>query len=172
MLIVYTGNGKGKTTAAIGVAARLAGRNRKVLIVKFIKAVDSGEDLIDWTKLTPGRVKIEKHGLGFVGLPGDRFSRTEHAAAAEEGLRRVSAEKENWDAFILDEINVAVDLGLVAAESTLELAKDLRRAGKTVILTGRNAPLEFVEAADLVTEMREIKHPFSQGEPAEEGIDY
>lgn len=172
MLIVYTGNGKGKTTAALGAAVRLAGRGRKVFFMKFIKTQPSGEDFVEIKSGNNGEVRMEKCGLGFVGMPGDVLPREKHIEAVKKGLEKIAAEKNNWDAFVFDEINTAVSLELVPEKQILDLAGEISAKNKIVILTGRGAPDSFIRAADLVTEMKEIKHPFQQGKTAEEGLDY
>ena len=196
MIIVFTGNGKGKTTAALGQAVRTLGRGKNVLMTQFIKGPwKSGEDFVDIVpkgnpstgsgynstsagdnkNLSPLRsasaveggqpiFKLVKMGLGFVGILGDKLPKEEHAKAARQALEYSKAQIANggWHMIILDEINVAVSLGLLTAEEVLEAVKDLP-AEKFVIFTGRGAPKEFIDRADLVTEMKEIKHPFNDG---------
>jgi len=180
MLIVFTGNGKGKTTAALGQALRSVGRGKRVLMVQFIKGPwKSGEDFIeiirtdDPEKRRDNRFKIVKKGLGFVGILGDTLPREKHAEAAREALRYAREEigKEEWGLIILDEVNVAVSLGLLTAEEVLAAVKDLPPE-KFVIFTGRGAPQEFIDRADLVTEMKEIKHPFNDGKLAKIAIEF
>lgn len=170
MTIVFTGNGKGKTTAALGQMVRAAGRGKRCLMIQFIKGPwRSGEDefaekLSAKDRKIQERFKIAKTGLGFVGILGDKLPREEHQKAAVEGLRIFQEERNtgNWDLIVLDEINVAVSLGLLAKEAVLGAVKDFPDE-KLLILTGRNAPREFIDAADLVTDMKEVKHPFKEG---------
>ena len=172
MVIIFTGNGKGKTTAALGQALRSAGEGKRVLMVQFIKGPwKSGED--ESAKLLAPNFVLKKMGRGFVGILGDTLPRAEHAKAAGEALDYAKSEIESgrWDMVILDEINNAVSLNLISKEKILEL---LHLTPNTchLILTGRDAPPEFIERADLVTEMRDVKHPFEQGVKAKRGLEY
>ena len=178
MIVVFTGNGKGKTTAALGQAARTVGRDRKVLMIQFIKGPwKSGEDFIHIAKRDGDAAKAEfklvKKGLGFVGILGDRLPREEHAAAAREALQYFKEElaKNVWDLCILDEVNVATSLGLVTEGEVLEAISKVPE-NKFVILTGRGAPQSFIDRADLVTEMKEIKHPFNDGKMAKIALEF
>lgn len=163
MLIIYTGNGKGKTTAALGSACRALGRGKRVLMVQFIKSKEypSGEDKI---ALKFGKnFTFRKMGIGFVGILGDKKPFSAHQKAAREALAfaRCAIVGGQYDVAILDEVNVAVDLKLIKPSEALDAA---RQAPETMILifTGRGAPASFLKRADLVTEMREIKHPFQK----------
>ena len=172
MMILITGNGKGKTTSAIGQAVRMVGDLKRVLMVQFIKGPwRSGED--DAQILLRPYFKIEKTGLGFVGILGDTLPREEHARAARAGLAMARTEMDSgrWDALILDEINNAIHLNLLSLVEVLEFIRDLPQ-GMDLILTGRNAPAELIELADIVSEINEIKHPYQQGEKGEKGIEW
>ncbi|MBI4087299.1 MAG: cob(I)yrinic acid a,c-diamide adenosyltransferase [Candidatus Liptonbacteria bacterium] len=176
MIIVFTGDGKGKTTASLGQAMRSVGRGKKVLMIQFIKGPwRSGEDefvkKLKELKIENWELEIRKMGLGFVGILGDKLPREDHAKAARLALQHFIEELPKRDMVILDEVNVAVSLGLLSAAEVLESLRDLPKE-KMVILTGRGAPQEFIDAADLVTEMREIKHPYNYGEPAEPGVEF
>lgn len=175
MLIVFTGNGKGKTTAALGQAVRMIGRDRRVLMIQFIKGPwKSGEDYFTGKFQIPNdKFQIRKMGLGFVGILGDKLPKAEHAKAAQKALEFATNEmrQAKWDLIILDEINVAVSLGLLTKEEVLEAVKDLPPE-KFVIFTGRGAPQEFIDRADLVTEMREIKHPFNDGKMGKIAVEF
>uniref|UniRef100_A0A832DUM5 Cob(I)yrinic acid a,c-diamide adenosyltransferase n=1 Tax=candidate division WWE3 bacterium TaxID=2053526 RepID=A0A832DUM5_UNCKA len=169
LIYVFTGKGKGKTTAAIGQAIRAAGQGWKVLIIQFIKQAISGE-------VEPLRklgIEIYPMGEGFVGILGDRKPREVHAKAAEKALAfaEEKIKEGGYDLLILDEVNVAVSLGLIPVE---DLTKFLEKKPRelNVIFTGRGAPKELMELADLVSEVREIKHPFAKGKAAEKGIEY
>lgn len=167
LLQVYTGDGKGKTTAAMGLALRAAGRGRRVFIAQFLKGQPTGE--LTALRRMDDCVRIEQFGTGhFV----QDEPTAEDCAAAAEGLQaaRSALTGGGYDVVILDEINVAVDLGLVTAEAVLELTV-LRPEVVELVLTGRNAPPCIVERADLVTEMRKIRHPYDRGVPARSGID-
>ncbi len=173
MLIVFTGNGKGKTTAALGQALRSIGEGKRVLMIQFIKGPwKSGED--ESARLLAPNFKLVKMGKGFVGILGDKLPREEHAKAAEEALAYAKQEIESgqWDIVILDEINNAVHLNLIPKEMVLELINLSTNKLGNLILTGRDAPPEFIERADLVTEMMDIKHPFEKGIKAKRGLEY
>lgn len=196
MLIVFTGNGKGKTTAALGQAMRAVGEGKRVLMIQFIKGPwKSGEDGVDimpkGSPLTNSgtggsyspsevgeipyeRFKLVKTGRGFVGIMGDTLPIEEHRKAAEKGFELAKGEIQsgNWDMIILDEINNAVHLGLISKEAVIELADQSTSKLEHLILTGRAAPQEFIERADLVTEMKDIKHPFEKGIRAKRGLEY
>ncbi|HLD96606.1 MAG TPA: cob(I)yrinic acid a,c-diamide adenosyltransferase [Patescibacteria group bacterium] len=168
-IYVFTGDGKGKTTAAIGQAVRAIGQEWQVLMVQFIKKWISGEV----PSLQKLGVEVYPMGLGFVGIMGDTLPRSDHEAAARKALSFVRKKVKNgsYRLLILDEVNVAVSLGLIDVRDVLGFLKD-RPPNLNVILTGRGAPAEFVEIADLVSEVREVKHPFSGGVKAKRGIEY
>jgi cob(I)alamin adenosyltransferase len=173
MLVIFTGDGKGKTTAAIGQALRAVGRGKRALMVQFIKGPwVSGEDVAQ-ERLAPD-FKIVKMGKGFVGIGGDPLPFKEHKKAAEEALAFAFAEAATgaWNLLILDEITNAVGLGLIHAREVLAVVGAAREHVDHIVLTGRNAPQEFIEAADLVTEMKEVKHPFKNGIPGMPGLEY
>ncbi len=173
MLIVFTGNGKGKTTAALGCAMRALGHNKRVLMIQFIKSGQiSGEQrFLKELKIKSSKLKVISAGKGFIKIDGDKKSFSVHKKAAEDALKLTKREigSKKWDLIILDEINVAVNLKLIKASEVLKI---LKSASADVILTGRNAPKIFIAKADLVTEMKEIKHPFQKGQPAKLGIDF
>lgn len=172
MLIIHTGNGKGKTTAALGAALRAVGEEKRVLMIQFIKGPwKSGED--DAAKLLAPHFELRKRGKGFVGILGDSLPREDHERAASEALaeaRRESAEG-NWDIIILDEINNALSLKLTRLSDVLDFI-DTFPPRKHLILTGRDAPPELIARADIVTEMREQKHIFNTGIKGRRGIEY
>ncbi len=175
MVIVFTGNGKGKTTASIGQMVRTVGQDRRAIMFQFIKGPwISGEDkFLQKFQIFKGKLEIIKGGKGFVGILGDKLPRSEHQKAAEETLIKAAGaiQSSDWDMIILDEVNVAVFLKLIKAKDVLSILKDLPMS-KVVILSGRNAPKSFIKRADLATEMREIKHPFSKGKLALRGIEF
>ncbi len=172
LTIVYTGNGKGKTTAALGICVRAAGYRKKIKILQFVKGSWKYGEL-EGIKLLKDFVDMEQVGEGFVGIVDDNKEFEVHQKAAREGLehaRQVIFSGE-YDIVILDELNIAVDLGLVDADAVLELVKSKPEALHLVI-TGRNARPELIEIADLVTEMKEIKHPYQKGVLAQRAIDW
>ena len=171
LIIVNTGNGKGKTTAALGLALRAAGHGMKVLMLQFIKGSwHTGE--LDAAKRLEPQFKIVQLGTGFV-----RTRKGEHTpeVLANAGKSWEHAQREicsgGYDTIILDEINNMIDYGLIDVDDVVSVLKD-RPKGLTIILTGRNAHDKILELADLVTEMREIKHPYKKGIKAQCGIEY
>ena len=166
MIIVHTGDGKGKTTAAIGLAVRAFGSGLKVLILQFIKGGQKSGEL-DALKLLP--IEIRQCGRGFTS--SGNFD--EHKAAAAETLKIARDEilSSRWNMIILDEINYAVKFGLIAETEMLDLLK-ICPPELHLVLTGRNATEKLIDAADLVTEMKLVKHPFQRGVPAQRGIEF
>jgi len=172
LVIVYTGKGKGKTTAALGMALRAAGYNYKTCMIQFIKGSWHYGEMTSSKRLEP-EFELIAIGKGFVGILDDKTPREIHQKIADEAVE-ISKEKilsGKYDIIILDEINYAVNLGLVPVEKVLELIK-IKPTQLNLVLTGNHAKPEIIEAADLVTEMREIKHPFQQGIRAKKGIDF
>jgi len=172
LVIVYTGKGKGKTTAALGMVLRAVGHGFKVAMVQFIKGSWYYGELKGSSRLKPD-FELVTAGKGFVGIIDDNRPIEDHIGAAKEALQ-VSKEKitsGEYDIVILDEINYAVNLKLITAEDVLELIK-LKPKKTTLVLTGNYANEKVIEAADLVTEMKEIKHPYTQGRKAKRGVDF
>lgn len=172
MIIVLTGEGKGKTTSALGQAVRQAGDLKRTLMVQFIKGPwRSGED--DAQMLLRPYVKIVKKGLGFVGILGDTLPRSEHARAAAEALAYARKEMVSgqWDMLIFDEIHNAIHLDLLDLPAVLAVVDDLPEH-VDLILTGRDARIELMDRADIVSEIREIKHPYQEGEDGQKGIEW
>lgn len=165
---VYTGNGKGKTTASLGLALRAVGRGLKVCVFQFIKGGGRYGEHLAAEKLAPLLTIIQTGRPGWVNtkdITEDRRTAQEALVQAQELL--TSGE---FDLFICDEINGAVGFGLIDVEQVLDLIS--RKPEKTeLVLTGRNAHQRVIEAADLVTEMREIKHYYKAGVPARTGIE-
>ena len=166
---VYTGNGKGKTTAAFGLALRAIGRGLKVYVIQFIKGGFDYGELYIADKLPNLKLKAFGRGKFVTEKPAEK----EDVKLAEEALALAEkvVESGEYDIVILDEVNVALDLKLIKTEKVVELVKSKPRHVE-LVLTGRYAPAEIVEIADLVTEMKEIKHPFSKGQQARKGIEY
>ncbi len=178
---VYTGPGKGKTTAAVGLAVRAAGHGLRTCLIQFLKRGWESGERAALAKLAPG---VELHVFGAAewgdptqaapdtpwwALPPSDEDRAQAREAFEFAQRTVASGE--WDLVVLDEVFAAVRHGLVSAQDVVELI-----AGKPprveLILTGRDAPPEVIAAADLVTEMRAVKHPFEQGVQARKGIEY
>jgi cob(I)alamin adenosyltransferase len=166
---VYTGDGKGKTTAALGLALRACGHGMKVLMIQFMKGSKEYGEVIIADEI-PGFTLIQSGLPTFVekGNPSE-----EDLRLAREGMELAAeaVDEASCDVLILDEINVAVDYGLVEVRQVLDLIKR-RPSGMEIVLTGRYAPAEFTEIADLVTEMKEIKHHYMSGFQAREGVEF
>ena len=172
LIIVVTGNGKGKSTAAAGIALRAAGHNMKVCIIEFMKGdMYSGE--IDGIKRLSPNVELHITGRGFCGIRGNPCPFEEHRANAQEAisLSKKKMLSGKYDILILDEINNAIQLKLVDLSQVLDLI-DNKPPLMHLILTGRNARPEIIERAHTVTEMKEIKHAYRQGIEPQKGIDF
>jgi cob(I)alamin adenosyltransferase len=171
-VIVYTGDGKGKTTAALGMALRAIGRGWQVLMVQFMKGTWHYAELDAAKRLAPD-FEIVTMGKGFYKILDDHYTEDEHRAAATTALSFARAQmlSGKYDLLILDEINNAVSTGLLSLAQVLELL-DAKPADFHILLTGRGAPQELIDRADLVTEMRAIKHPYQKGILAQKGIDF
>jgi cob(I)alamin adenosyltransferase len=164
---VYTGDGKGKTTAAIGLAIRAAGAGFKVFIAQFIKLGDYSE--IKALKRLSDLITVEQFGLGRFanGKPSP-----EDIAAAQKGLRRIRSimASDEYKVVILEEANVAAKYGLIRVQDLLGLIVN-KPYDKELVITGRHASPRIIDNADLVTEMKPIKHYFEKGVPARIGIE-
>ena len=164
---VYTGDGKGKTTAAIGLSVRAAGAGLKVFIAQFIKMGDYSE--IKSLKRFSDVISIEQFGLGhFIkGRPSP-----EDIEAAQKGLEKVKSilASGQYDIVVLEEANVAVTCELFSVRELLDLI-DAKPDGVELVITGRGAARQIIERADLVTEMKAIKHYFQKGVAARAGIE-
>jgi len=172
LTIVYTGKGKGKTTAALGLALRATGYDKKICMIQFIKGSWHYGEMDSSKKLEPG-FEMVAVGKGFVGIIDDKNPKEDHEKVAKEAIK-ISNEKiqsEKYDIVILDEINYAVNLNLVSVEDVLKLIKS-KPESVDLVLTGNYAKEEVIDIADLVTEMKEIKHPFQKGIKAKKGIDF
>jgi cob(I)alamin adenosyltransferase len=165
---LYTGNGKGKTTAAIGLAVRAAGAGLRVYIAQFAKGKKSGEaDML--TKLSR-RITIRRHGARtFIKARPDATDRK----LAEKGMQEAAKviHSGRYDVVILDELCIVCHYGLVPVKTVMEFLQKRPRHVE-IILTGRYAPKKFVQAADVVTEMKEVKHYFQKGVKARQGIEF
>ncbi len=166
-LHLYTGDGKGKTTAALGLALRATGAGMRVFIAQFIKGRPYCEDRA--LNKHSGRITVKRYGRGcFIrGKP-----RTADIAAARRGLKECEAVilKGAYGLVILDEAAIAARLGLFPASELVRIA-DLKPPHVELVITGRSAPPELVKRADLVTEMREVKHYYRRGVKARKGIE-
>jgi cob(I)alamin adenosyltransferase len=172
LVVVITGNGKGKTTSALGMAVRACGHGMRVCIIQFMKGdLYAGE----WDGLRKLACAIELHttGKGFCGIQGNPYPYSEHRDNAEDALQlaREKMESGAFDLLILDEINNAVKLKLVQLEQLLALVRD-KPPLMHLVLTGRDAHPEVIELADTVSEVNEIKHAYRRGIDPQPGIDY
>ena len=172
LVIVYTGKGKGKTTSALGIVLRAVGYGKKIGMIQFIKGSWHYGEMDSSKRLEP-EFEMIAVGKGFVGILDDKSTKEEHEIVANEALK-ISKEKinsGNFDIVILDEINYAINLDLIKIEDVVTLIKS-KPENVDLILTGNHARSEVIEIADLVTEMKEIKHPFQKGIKAKKGIDF
>ena len=166
LTIVHTGDGKGKTTAALGLAVRAFGAGLRVLVLQFIKGRRHSGEL---TALETLGIEVRQLGLGFITK--ENLSEQKKSARAALELARKEILSGEWDLIVLDEINYAVKFGLLNAEEILELIK-IRPPQLHLVFTGRDALPELIAVADLVTEMKLIKHPFQRGIAAQSGIEF
>lgn len=180
LIIIYIGDGKGKTTAAVGLAVRAAGAGKRVLFCQFVKAAtakESGEwpmsSEIEILKSIKG-ITVKILGRGFVGILGDMKDKLVHKTAAHDGLERLrlSLKSGDYDLVIADELISAIEVDLLTVADVKGIMDLAREHIVPLALTGHNKYNELLEAADLVTEMKMIKHPYYQGRLAERGIDY
>jgi len=172
LIIVHTGPGKGKTTAALGIGFRAVGQGLRVLMVQFIKGSWHYGELDAAQMLGEDRFKILPMGRGFVKI-GTEKPDPEDVRLVEEAWRFASEalRSETYELVILDEINYAISYKMLEPQLVVETLTN-KPETVHVILTGRNAHPAIVELADLVTEMREVKHPYQKGILAQRGIDY
>jgi cob(I)alamin adenosyltransferase len=172
LLIVYTGAGKGKTTCALGTAFRAIGQGLRVLMVQFIKGSWHYGELDTAKMLGDDKIEIRPMGRGFVKVGGAETD-PEDLRLAEECWEqgRAAIYSGTYDLVILDEINYTISYKMLDPEKVAVALKG-RPEQVHVICTGRNAHPLIVEAADLVTEMKELKHPYTKGILAQRGIDY
>jgi cob(I)alamin adenosyltransferase len=166
LLIVHTGDGKGKSTAAFGMLVRMLGHGRRCAVVQFIK---SGDTAIERTLRSP---LLAWHKVGD-GFTWDTQNRAADIARCREGWEMACGYLRDPDVrfLLLDELNIALAHDYLPAREVIDAFRS-RAPGKHVVVTGRGAPKSLIEAADLVTEMREIKHPFGAGVGAQAGIEY
>ncbi|MFA6098139.1 MAG: cob(I)yrinic acid a,c-diamide adenosyltransferase [Patescibacteria group bacterium] len=169
---IYTGAGKGKTTAALGLALRAISYKKNVLMVQFIKGPWRSGELNIISKLRP-YLKIKALGQGFIGIQGDRKPFSAHKKAAEQALEYAQAQIKSgrYDLVILDEINVALKERAVTLAQVRKIIRT-KPAAVELVLTGRYASREIIKLADYVSEIKMIKHPFEKGILARPAIDY
>lgn len=169
LLIVHTGKGKGKTSAALGMVVRAIGHGMKVGVVQFVKgAMATGEKAV--FAAFPDRVDFKPMGEGFTWNTQDRARDVAVARAAWDEVRRMIADPA-YHMVVADELNIALRYDYVPLDEVLAVLS-AKPEMKHVIVTGRNAPEALIEAADLVTEMTMVKHPFRAGIKAQPGIEF
>ncbi len=167
MILLYTGNGKGKTSASIGAIVRSLAYNRKVLFAQFLK-LESSESKV-----------LKKLGVDYVFFGKDKWvtkqNKDEFLDLVLDGIEKIKKmhETNHYDLIVLDELNIVIHMDLLKPNDAIKFVKELINIHECdIIITGRYAKQELIDFADLVTEMKEIKHPFSKGIMAKEGIDY
>ena len=174
LVIVNTGDGKGKTTASLGLAVRAAGNGLKVLIIQFIKGRWKTGESQSLPKLAPN-IQLVRMGMGFTieRLRDPRIPMEEHEEAAHQAFARAREVvlADEFNMIVLDEILGSIKAGLVTLDDVLSLVRD-KPARLHLVLTGRGAPPELIELADLVSEVVPIKHPFQNGIKAQRGIEF
>lgn len=169
LILVHTGEGKGKTTAALGLAFRALGCGWKVLIIQFIKG-DWKYGELDAAKKFEGQLEIHQMGEGFTWVVKSDERQKELARNAWEFGKKAMMEGQ-YPLVIFDEINYVLDYQFLPLDEVIEALKN-KPENVHVVLTGRNAKPEIIEIADLVTEMKKIKHPFDEGIVAQRGIEF
>ena len=172
LVVVITGNGKGKTTSALGIAVRACGHGMRVCIIQFMKGdLYAGE----WDGIKKMDCAIELHttGKGFCGIQGNPYPWEEHRANAQDAIDLVQNKiaSGNYDVLILDEINNALKLKLIDLEQLLDILHN-KPPLMHLVLTGRDAHPRVIELADSVSEVVEIKHSYRKGIEPQPGIDY
>ncbi len=172
LVVVITGNGKGKTTTALGIAVRACGHRLRTSIIQFMKGdIYAGE--WDGVKKMGCQVELISTGKGFCGIQGNPYPHKEHRKNAQEAIQlaRQKMESRQFDVLILDEINNALSLHLVDLDQVLDIIRN-KPPQMHLVLTGRNAHPQVIELADTVSEIEEIKHAYRKGIEPQPGIDY
>jgi len=173
LVIVHTGNGKGKSTAAFGMVARMLAHKRACAVIQFIKS--SNDAVSKLLASTNAGANLHWHHVG-EGFTWDTQSRESDIAQCRAGWQLALDYMRDPDIALidLDELNIVLDLGYLPLEEVLAALREhrVKNPGQHIVITGRNAPDALIELADLVTEMREIKHPFNAGVKAQAGIEF
>lgn len=168
LIYVFTGNGKGKTSAAIGAAIRMIGSGGKVGFFQFLKGQSKSYERVFFEDLSD-KINNQVFGVGFFRKESQREDQEMAAVKGFEIVKEAVLSNE-YDLIVIDEINVAIEMNLLKLENILNLID--KRNDTHLVLTGRYAKPEIIELADLVTEMKEIKHPYKKGIKPLKGIDY
>jgi cob(I)alamin adenosyltransferase len=169
IVCVFTGEGKGKTSAAFGMALRFLGYGKKVVVIQFLKGRKTGELLV--RKDLPGLEIVQFGSENLVDLKNPSREDVEQAKEAFLYGKRLLVRSYRPDLLVMDEINVAVSAGMISEREVLELMGKVPDR-TTVVLTGRGATRKMIGKADLVTEMKDVKHPFRKGKKAGKGLEY
>jgi len=169
---IYTGNGKGKTSAAIGLGIRACGRGLKVFMAQFLKGMETGE-ITTLKKLEPDFILYRSASTNKFTWDMDAAELVKAREAQQSVFNYAleAAKSGKWDLIILDEIMAAISAGFVSLEDVKDFIRN-KPGMLEVVMTGRNAPQELIELADYVSEINEIKHPMKNGIPARKGIEF
>jgi len=169
LVIINTGHGKGKTTAAFGQAVRAAGHGLRVCIIQFIKGQAKTGEALAFASAFPGQIELHLAGTGFTWQQEKETVKA--AALAGWKLAKEKILSDAYDLIVLDELTYLIGFGIVSEEEVIALFRK-RPARLHLVITGRNASQGLIDYADLVTEMRAIKHPFQKGIKAQKGIEF
>lgn len=171
---VYTGNGKGKTTASLGLAMRALGRNWKVLIIMFTKGGNDYGELNSFTELSPeikNNLKIVQAGLDRIVYRENQNEKDAEEIKKGWELAKTAIKNREYQLIILDEANIAIDLGILDVDEVVNVLKN-KPDEMEIVLTGRNANPKIIEIAHLVSEIQPVKHYWDTGIAARKGIEY
>jgi len=169
LIIINTGHGKGKTTAALGQAVRAAGQGLKVCIIQFIKGQGKTGEALAFASAFPGQIELHLTGTGFTWQQDKET--VKNAALAGWNLAKEKITSDAYDLVVLDELTYLIGLGILAEGEVISLLRS-RPQRLHLVITGRDASQGLIEYADMVTEMRAIKHPFEKGIKAQRGIEF
>ncbi len=169
MIEIYTGDGKGKTTASFGLAIRAAGHGLNVKILQFLKRSETGE--IKFLKRY-NEIKVYQFGTGEFVRNGKIPQHLKEKTKEGWKMFKKFIQDENTDLIILDEFTHVINLSILKREEVIDFFKNIKNIEKEIVITGRNADPSLIEIADLVTEMKKIKHPYDKGIKGRRGIEY
>jgi cob(I)alamin adenosyltransferase len=170
MILSFYGNGKGKTSVALGITLRASGYGKKILFAQFVKGEWKTGEQMYLEKMK--NVTFKQFGLGFVGIKGDKHPLESHKKATQKGLEYLSKHILDYDLVVLDEVFVAVKSGLISQREVKGLYHLARDNDINLIATGRPKIDSLLKMSDLVSEIINVSHPFDRGEIATQAIDY